>query len=114
MLKSQLFIHLRSLHKQFCSVAGIVSEFDCAGSRGFARVCAGLRGFARVRAGSRGFARVCAGSRGFARVCAGLCGFARVRPGSCGCARVRAGLCGFDDDDDYFNDYHDYIMMMSQ
>ena len=73
---------------QYYSVAGIVSEFDCAGSRGFARVRAG--------------------SRWFARVCAGLCGFARVRPGSCGFARVRAGLCGFDDDDYYFHDYHDY------
>ena len=40
------------------SVAGIVSEFDCAGLRGFARVCAGLRGFAGVCAGSRGFVGV--------------------------------------------------------
>ena len=74
------------------SVAGIVSEFDCAGSRGFARVCAGLRGFARVRVGSRGFARVRAGSRGFARVCAGLRAFARVRAVSPGFALVCAGL----------------------
>ena len=54
------------------SVAGIVSEFDCAGSRGFARVRAGSRGFARVCAGLRTFARVRAVSPGFALVCAGL------------------------------------------
>ena len=77
-----------------------MSEFDCVGSRGFARVCAGLRGFARVRAGSRWFARdICAGLRGFARVragfarvCAGLRAFARVRAVSPGFALVCAGL----------------------
>ena len=89
--KLRLYLVNSNEESSLCSVAGIVSEFDCAGSRGFARVCAGLRGFARVRAGSRWFARICAGLRGFARVRAGLRGFVRVCARSPGFVRFRPG-----------------------